>query len=537
VTLQEKISGVELSMSRLESLVLAITQAQAECNEVREKQASFDETYEALVRRLKMVRTLAFHDVRRALNRNLADLHPTHSARMLLAKTTVEFIGWDGSPNSGKKFEDAGRACLKWLTKLNQSITSVDTMNFWGPSSVAIASANVLAMQGLLKVQGNQFKEAADYLQQAHSMAETAWRGRHQSDPKPGMEQVTAGPVFGGRLSAEKIRRLANVTTLAQSASEIDFAANDTDLCATWAKRRVDTLLHPYLVPKRPPLPFETIVTNKLLRKLAKCLSRTQEYALALRLLHAADRELSAHRCISKVEHEAQGVAVVSLILAIKAALDQISLLKPSAQLQLLFGLHDSACRDWIGESPYFEFKMLFADSLAETNHSAALVVLSDIYKSSPSVDLRCDAMLRAIQVLVQNAGDRAYGEQLRSRIKEECSVLHVVRLWWFWDEAAFTIQPQAPRHSRRAPASRDEELKFSAACMKKVRNHDMYSFLGTTASATCSELKAAFRRAAIRLHPDKNGDECAQVHFLFLSDCFDRARKRGGCQGDVAGE
>lgn len=50
----------------------------------------------------------------------------------------------------------------------------------------------------------------------------------------------------------------------------------------------------------------------------------------------------------------------------------------------------------------------------------------------------------------------------------------------------------------------------------------DYYAILGVSSSATASEIKKAFRKLAIRYHPDKNPSASAKGHFQEINEAYD---------------
>lgn len=50
----------------------------------------------------------------------------------------------------------------------------------------------------------------------------------------------------------------------------------------------------------------------------------------------------------------------------------------------------------------------------------------------------------------------------------------------------------------------------------------DYYKILGVSASASASEIKTAFRKLAVRYHPDKNPSPGAMAHFQEINEAYD---------------
>ncbi|KAH8877490.1 DnaJ likeubfamily B member 9 [Schistosoma japonicum] len=56
----------------------------------------------------------------------------------------------------------------------------------------------------------------------------------------------------------------------------------------------------------------------------------------------------------------------------------------------------------------------------------------------------------------------------------------------------------------------------------KSNAEQDYYDILGVSKSASTSEVKKAFRKLALKYHPDKNKDEDAQKKFLKIAEAYD---------------
>ena len=51
----------------------------------------------------------------------------------------------------------------------------------------------------------------------------------------------------------------------------------------------------------------------------------------------------------------------------------------------------------------------------------------------------------------------------------------------------------------------------------------DYYQFLGIERTASAAELKAAYRKAALKYHPDRNpGDSQAEENFKLASEAYE---------------
>ena len=54
-------------------------------------------------------------------------------------------------------------------------------------------------------------------------------------------------------------------------------------------------------------------------------------------------------------------------------------------------------------------------------------------------------------------------------------------------------------------------------------KHKDYYKILGVTRKSTADEIKAAYRKLAMKYHPDKNpGDDTAKENFLLVSEAYE---------------
>lgn len=94
------------------------------------------------------------------------------------------------------------------------------------------------------------------------------------------------------------------------------------------------------------------------------------------------------------------------------------------------------------------------------------------------------------------------------------------------------TKAPPAQEKPKPKPPTFAEDAQRARMCMQKVAKVDTFAFLGTSADVSCEELKRSYRRMATQLHPDKNPDTCADIHFTHLTHCLARAQARLSCSG-----
>ena len=57
--------------------------------------------------------------------------------------------------------------------------------------------------------------------------------------------------------------------------------------------------------------------------------------------------------------------------------------------------------------------------------------------------------------------------------------------------------------------------------CAEILKSKDYYDILGLSKSATAEEIKKAYRKKSLKVHPDKNPSEKAQEAFKKLSQAY----------------
>ncbi|PLW50603.1 hypothetical protein PCANC_06961 [Puccinia coronata f. sp. avenae] len=87
---------------------------------------------------------------------------------------------------------------------------------------------------------------------------------------------------------------------------------------------------------------------------------------------------------------------------------------------------------------------------------------------------------------------------------------------------AALSTQHSALSMSAGAPATASDKKKDIGPDGEKIKDVTYYDLLGVRGDATDIDLKKAYRKAAIRWHPDKNpGDEEAQKKFVAIGEAY----------------
>ncbi|CAI5986501.1 unnamed protein product [Closterium sp. NIES-64] len=108
-----------------------------------------------------------------------------------------------------------------------------------------------------------------------------------------------------------------------------------------------------------------------------------------------------------------------------------------------------------------------------------------------------------------------------------------------------FAAAENPVKEDREDPAASAEKHKDSTAG-DEANPKDLYAVLGVNRDATHAEIRKAYHRMALRLHPDKNpGDATAKERFQALQRVFavlgDAERRKiydeTGCTGDEDGE
>ena len=85
---------------------------------------------------------------------------------------------------------------------------------------------------------------------------------------------------------------------------------------------------------------------------------------------------------------------------------------------------------------------------------------------------------------------------------------------------------PQAsgtPVHLQPARQNHQREIRKAELELKKSQRKDYYKIMGVEKDAGPDEIKRAYRKMAVKLHPDKNpGDEQAEAKFKDLSEAYE---------------
>ena len=63
----------------------------------------------------------------------------------------------------------------------------------------------------------------------------------------------------------------------------------------------------------------------------------------------------------------------------------------------------------------------------------------------------------------------------------------------------------------------------------------DFHQILGVTPDASAAEIKRAYKRLAMRWHPDRNADPQAHVQFRLVREAFERLSRNPDDAGDDA--
>lgn len=89
-----------------------------------------------------------------------------------------------------------------------------------------------------------------------------------------------------------------------------------------------------------------------------------------------------------------------------------------------------------------------------------------------------------------------------------------------------------APTPKKEKPAEPEPQREFTAddqrVCQEVIRSKDYYAVLGVEKKCTDNELKKAFRKKALKVHPDKNA--CPQA-----SEAFKKVNAAMACLSDAA--